>query len=49
MVLEQAEADGVEGLVDRRDLGEDVDAVLFLVDHPGDAADLPLNALRRLR
>ena len=41
----QAQADGVQGLGHGGDLGEDVDAVLVLVDHPGDAADLALDPL----
>ena len=33
---------------DRGNLGEDVDAVLFFVDHAGDAADLPFDAAQAL-
>ena len=43
VLLHQPEADGVQGLGDGGDLGEDVDAVLVLIDHPGDAADLALD------
>ena len=48
VVLEQAEADGLEGLGGRGDLGEDVDAVRVLLDHAGDAANLALNAAQPL-
>src|SRR4029079_5415402 len=43
-VVEQAERDLVERGLDRAQLGEHVDAVAVLVDHPGDAADLALDA-----
>ena len=40
VLLKQAERDRLQGLSGGRDLGEDVDAVLVLVDHPLQAADL---------
>jgi hypothetical protein len=43
MVLEQAQGDLVEGGLDRRDLGDDVDAVALILDHPLDPADLALD------
>ena len=43
-----AERDLVERGLDRGDLGEDVDAVAVLVDHPLDAADLSLDAAQAL-
>ena len=39
---------GLQGLGHGGDLGEDVDAVDVLVDHPGDAADLALDAAQAL-
>ena len=42
--VEQPERDLVEGGLDRRDLGEDVDAVAVLLDHALDAAHLALDA-----
>src|SRR5215218_2306666 len=44
VAVEQPEGHLVEGGLDGRDLGDHVDAVLVLVDHAGDAADLPLDA-----
>ena len=38
-------AHGVQGLGGRGDLGQDVDAVFVLIHHPGDPADLALDAL----
>src|SRR5690349_1512941 len=43
VVVEQVEREGLERLRRRGDLGQDVDAVLLLLDHPLDAADLPLD------
>ena len=48
MVLEQAQGDLVEGGLDRRDLGDDVDAVALLFDHPPDPADLALDPAQPL-
>src|SRR5229473_5419982 len=44
MVLQQQEPDLVDGGLDGIDLGEHVDAIGFLVDHPRDSADLTLDA-----
>src|SRR5690625_4687769 len=44
VVLDQPEPDGLECAGDGGDLGEHVDAVDVLVDHPGNAADLALDA-----
>ncbi len=49
VVFDQAEADLVQGGVDRRDLREDVDAVFFLVNHAGDPAHLALDATQSLQ
>src|SRR5215210_445218 len=43
VVLEQLERDLVERRLDRGDLGDDVDAVTVLLDHPVDPADLALD------
>src|SRR4051812_21562304 len=43
VVFEQLKGDGLEGLGGGGDLGEDVDAVLVLVDHSLQAADLSLD------
>ncbi len=43
MVVEQAERDLVQRRLSGADLGEDVDAVAVVGDHPLDAADLPLH------
>src|SRR5689334_9870787 len=43
VILEQPDCDGVQGALRGRDLGEDVDAVGVLVDHPLQAADLSLD------
>ena len=48
VVVHQAERDLVERSLDRRDLGQHVDAVAVLVDHVLDAADLPFHALEAL-
>ena len=45
VVVQQAERHRLQGLRERADLGEDVDAVLLLLDHPVDAAGLALDAL----
>src|SRR3984957_16036954 len=42
VLLEQTEGDRLERLGGRRDLREDVDAVLVLLDHPLQAPDLAL-------
>jgi hypothetical protein len=44
VAVEQPQRHLVEGGLDGRDLGDDVDAVLVLVDHVGHAADLALDA-----
>src|SRR6266508_2796371 len=44
VVVEEAHADRLQGCRYRVELGEHVDAVLVLVDHPLQAADLPLDA-----
>ena len=43
MFLDQAEGDRLEGLGNRSDLSEDVDAVLVFVDHPLQPAHLALD------
>jgi hypothetical protein len=43
VVLEQTQCDLVEGGLDRRDLGDDVDAVALLLDRPLDPAELALD------
>ena len=48
VVLQQAEADGLKGLGGGGDLGEDVDAVDVLLNHAGDAPNLPLDAAQAL-
>ena len=48
VLLEQAEGDRLQRLRHRRDLGEDVDAVLLLLDHPLQAAGLALDAAQPL-
>ena len=48
VVLEQADADGVQGLVDRGHLREDVDAVLLLLHHPLEPAGLAPDATEPL-
>src|SRR5688572_16639271 len=48
VLLEQAEAHGLEGAGHRAHLGEDVDAVGVVVDHPRDAAHLALDAAQPL-
>lgn len=42
--VDQHQGCGVEGVGDSSHLGEDRDAVGVAVDHPGDPADLPLDA-----
>jgi hypothetical protein len=44
VAVKQSEGDLVERGLDRRDLGEDIDAVTVLLDHPLDPADLALDA-----
>src|SRR6185437_5895198 len=44
VLVEQIQDDRTQGAVDGADLGEDIDAVLVLLDHPGDAAHLALDA-----
>src|SRR3954454_2261247 len=48
MLLEQAEGDSLQGLRHRRDLGEDVDAVLLVLDHALQTAGLALDATEPL-
>jgi hypothetical protein len=43
VAVEQAEADLVQGGLNGRDLGKDVDAVPVVLDHLLDAADLPFD------
>ena len=43
VVLEDEEACCAQGGDDCRDLGEDIDAVLVVLNHPADAADLALD------
>src|ERR1700744_4768898 len=43
VVVDQAERDLVERRLDRADLGEHVDAVTLLLDHPRDPPHLPLD------
>ena len=44
VLVEHAEGDAVEGGAHRGDLRQHVDAVAVLLDHPRDAAHLPLDA-----
>src|SRR5215218_6726372 len=46
--LEQAQRDRLQGLRHGRDLGEDVDAVLLVLDHPLQAAGLALDPAQAL-
>src|SRR5687768_1385785 len=48
VLLEQPEGDRLEGLRHGRDLGEDVDAVLLVLDHALQAARLPLDPAQAL-
>ena len=48
VILEQLRADLLERGLDGRDLGQDVDAVAILVDHPLDAAHLPFDPVQAL-
>src|SRR4051794_12854012 len=48
VLLEQAERDRLQGLRHRRDLGEDVDAVLLVLDHPLQSPGLALDAAESL-
>src|SRR5882724_236568 len=43
VILDQADGHLVQRRLDGRDLLQDVDAVAVLLDHPLDAADLPLD------
>ena len=43
VVLDEADRDALERALDRGDLGQDVDAVDVLVDHPLESADLALD------
>src|SRR4051794_32782404 len=43
VAVEQPQGDLVERRLDRADLGQHVDAVAILLDHPRDAADLALD------
>src|ERR1022692_3920506 len=43
VIVDQAEGDLVQCGLDRRDLGQDVNAVALVLDHPGHAAHLPLD------
>ena len=44
VVIEESEGDAFQRLGDGRDLGEDVDAVLFLIDHAVNASGLAFDA-----
>src|SRR5687767_4460669 len=48
VLLEQAEGDRLQGLRHGRDLGEDVDAVLLVLDHALQSARLALDATQPL-
>jgi hypothetical protein len=48
MVLEQLDRDALEGGGDGGDLGEDVDAVALLLDHPLNATHLSLDPVQAL-
>jgi len=48
MVFDQAEGDGLQGPGHRGDLGQDVDAVGVVLDHPLEPAHLTLNAAQPL-
>ena len=48
VLVEQPERHRLQRLGHRGDLGEDVDAVLLLLDHPLQAADLALDAAQAL-
>src|SRR5688572_25054164 len=48
VLLEQAQGDRLESLRHRRDLGEDVDAVLLVLDHALQTAGLALDAAQPL-
>ncbi len=48
VVSQQLDRDRVEGRTDRRNLGEDVDAIAAFVDHPVHAANLALDAIEPL-
>jgi hypothetical protein len=43
VLVEQTDRDALERASDRGDLGEDVDAIRVVVDHPLEAADLALD------
>src|SRR5437764_2829960 len=44
VIIKESEGDLVERRLDGRDLGDDVDAVAVLVDHPLDAANLAFDS-----
>src|SRR4249919_3701756 len=44
VLVEQFDADALQGLADRGDLGQHIDAVRVVLDHPRQAADLPFDA-----
>jgi hypothetical protein len=48
VLLQQAQGYRLQGPGDRGDLGQEVDAVLIVLDHPLQAADLALDAPERL-
>src|SRR3954447_13186279 len=48
VLIEQPQSHRLQRLRHRRDLGEDVDAVLLVLDHPLQAAGLPLDAAQPL-
>ena len=48
MILKQAHGHGLQRPGDRRDLGQDVDAVRVVFDHPVQAANLSLNPAEAL-
>src|SRR4029077_13364660 len=47
-ILEQLQSDGLECGRHRGDLGEDVDAVAIVLDHPLDPAHLPFDPVQAL-
>jgi len=49
MVFKDEEAERVNGGAERSDLLEDVNAILFVVNHSADASHLPLKAAQTIR
>ena len=44
VVLDELKRNLMQGLVHGRELGQDVEAIRVVLDHAGDAADLPFDA-----